>query len=72
MQCNLLYQPVSTMAQIRLEPGEQFLVEPGAMVGMSTNLQMTTGLANSGASGGGLLGKIASAAGRMLTGESFF
>ncbi len=72
MQCQLLYQPVSTMAQLRFEPGEQFHVEPGAMVGMTPNMQMQTGLASSPSSGGGLLGKIASAAGRMLTGESFF
>lgn len=61
------------MARIRLEAGEQFLVEPGAMVGQSPHLQMTTGLAASKkAQGGGMLGKLASAAGRMLTGESFF
>lgn len=71
MQCQLLYQPVSTMAQLRFEPGEQFHVEPGAMVGMTPNMHMQTGLASSPA-GGGLLGKIASAAGRLLTGESFF
>ncbi len=73
MQTNLLYQPVSTMAQIHLQPGEQLEVEPGAMIGMSTNIQMTTGMANNSQSkGGGLLGKIASAASKMLTGESFF
>lgn len=71
MKCELLYQPVSTMARVILDPNESFLVEPGAMVGMSPNLNMTTGMASSN-SGGGLLGKIASAAGRLLTGESFF
>lgn len=72
MQCELLYQPVSTMAQIRLNAGEQLLVEPGAMIGMSANMDMRTGLATSNQGGGGLLGKLATAAGRMLTGESFF
>ena len=71
MQCELLYQPVSTMARIRLDAGEQFLVEPGAMIGMSTNMDMKTGLAGNSQSTG-ILGKLASAAGRMLTGESFF
>lgn len=71
MQCELLYQPVSTMAQIRLNAGEQLLVEPGAMIGMSPNMDMKTGLAGHGQSSG-ILGKLASAAGRMLTGESFF
>ncbi len=61
------------MAQIRLEAGESFVAEPGAMVGMSPHIDMQTGMANSQKSkGGGLLGKIASAASRMLTGESFF
>ena len=72
MQCELLYQPVSTMAQIRLNAGEQFLVEPGAMIGMSANMDMKTGLAASNQGGGGILGKLATAAGRLLTGESFF
>ena len=70
MQCELLYRPVSTIAQIRLEAGEQVLVEPGAMVGMSTNIDMKTGIP-AGASGG-MLGKIAGSVGRLLTGESFF
>lgn len=73
MKYQLLYQPVSTMARVRLDPGEQFLAEPGAMIGMSPSMDMTSGLAASKKSQkGGLLGKIASAAGRMLTGESFF
>lgn len=71
MQSELLYRPVSTLAKIHLEAGEQLLVEPGAMVGMSSNMQMTTGIPSSGKSGG-LLGKLAGAASRLLTGESFF
>ena len=72
MQCELLYRPVSTLAQMRFEPGEQLLVEPGAMVGMTTNMHMDTGMPSSSGGGGGLLGKLAGAASRMLTGESFF
>lgn len=73
MQVDLLYRPVSTMARVRLQPGEQVLAEPGAMIGMSPNVNMTTGLpGGGGGGGGGLLGKLAGAASRMLTGESFF
>lgn len=71
MNCELMYRPVSTIAQMSLDAGEQLLVEPGAMVGMSTNMHMETGIPSS-SGGGGLLGKLAGAASRMLTGESFF
>ncbi len=71
MEYDLLYQPVSTLARIRLQAGEQILAEPGAMVGMTPNLQMETGVGKSGEQKG-LLGKLAGAASRMLTGESFF
>jgi uncharacterized protein (TIGR00266 family) len=72
MNCELLYRPVSTIAQIQMDAGEAILVEPGAMVGMSTNMHMDTGIPASSGGGGGLLGKLAGAASRMLTGESFF
>ncbi len=72
MQFELLYRPVSTLAQVQLGPNEQILAEPGAMVGMSTNVNMETGIGKKDSGGGGLLGKLASAAGRLLTGESFF
>lgn len=72
MDYELLYQPVSTLARIRLQNREQLLVEPGAMVGMTPNLEMKTGIGKSGGQKKGLLGKLAGAASRMLTGESFF
>ena len=72
MQTNLLYQPVSTMAQVILEPHERLIVEPGAMIGMSTNIDMQTGLAGNNDSQGGIFGAIVGAATRMLSGESFF
>ena len=73
MNVDLLYRPVSTLARVRLQSGEQVLAEPGSMVGMTPNLKMESGIGKSGAgSGGGLLGKLAGAASRMLTGESFF
>lgn len=73
MQHEVLYRPVSTLAKIQLNPGESVLAEPGAMIGMSTNVQMQTGLpSGGGGGGGGLLGKLAGAASRLLTGESFF
>ncbi|MEZ4461357.1 MAG: TIGR00266 family protein [bacterium] len=71
MRYQLLYQPVSTMAQFDLEQGEQLLVEPGAMVGMTPGLDMITGLAKQ-SGGGGIFGAITAAAGRLLAGESFF
>lgn len=72
MNFELLYQPVSTLARIGLADGEAMLAEPGAMVGMSPNVKMETGVGKSSGGGGGLLGKLAGAASRMLTGESFF
>lgn len=73
MNIEVLYRPASTMARVGLAPGEEILAEPGAMIGMSPNVTMETGVGKSGSGGGGgLLGKLAGAAGRMLTGESFF
>lgn len=76
MQIDLLYRPVSTMAKVSLGAGEQILAEPGAMIGMSPNVTMETGVGKSGQGGGGglggMLGKLAGAASRMITGESFF
>lgn len=71
MDINVEYRPVNSLAQIRLQQGEEVVVEPGAMVGMTTNLQMDTGMASND-DGGGMLSKIGNAASRMLTGESFF
>ncbi|HSN99126.1 MAG TPA: TIGR00266 family protein [Candidatus Nanopelagicales bacterium] len=61
MQVNLLYKPSQTLAQCWLAPGESVMAESGAMVGMSTNVQMQT-------QAGGIMSGLK----RMFGGESFF
>jgi uncharacterized protein (TIGR00266 family) len=61
MQVNLLYRPSQALAQCWLQPGESVVAESGAMVGMSTNVQMQT-------QSGGLMSGLK----RMFGGESFF
>jgi uncharacterized protein (TIGR00266 family) len=62
MQIDVAYRPAQAMARIGLAPGESIRAESGAMVGMSTNVQMQTG-----ATGG-----VMSGLKRMFGGESFF
>ncbi|MBW2453134.1 MAG: TIGR00266 family protein, partial [Deltaproteobacteria bacterium] len=61
MQCNVLYRPSQTVAQVWLQPNEQIMAESGAMMGMSTNVNMQT-------KSGGLMKGLK----RMFGGESFF
>ena len=61
MQINILYRPAHTLAQVWLHPNEAAVAETGAMVGMSTNVQMQT-------QSGGLMSGLK----RMFGGESFF
>jgi uncharacterized protein (TIGR00266 family) len=61
MQVNLLYRPSQALAQCWLGPGESVVAESGAMVGMSTNVQIQT-------QAGGLMSGLK----RMFGGESFF
>jgi uncharacterized protein (TIGR00266 family) len=61
MQVNILYRSSQTMAQCWLAPGESLTAESGAMMGMSTNVAMTT------QSGG-----LAAGFSRLFGGESFF
>lgn len=61
MQINVLYRPSQTVAQCWLQPGEALMAESGAMMGMSTNVDMQT-------QSGGLLKGLK----RMFGGESFF
>jgi uncharacterized protein (TIGR00266 family) len=61
MQANILYRPSQTIAQVWLQAGEALTAESGAMMGMSTNVQMTT-------QSGGLLKGLK----RLFGGESFF
>jgi len=61
MQVNLLYRPSQTLAQCWLQADESVTADTGAMVGMSTNMELQT------RSGG-----IMSGLKRMFGGESFF
>lgn len=61
MQVNILYRPSQSIAQCQLEANESLMADSGAMMGMSTNVQMTT------QSGGAMSGLK-----RMFSGESFF
>jgi uncharacterized protein (TIGR00266 family) len=61
MQVNVLYRPSQTVAQCWLQPGEALMAESGAMMGMSTNVNMQT------QSGGFMKGLK-----RLFGGESFF
>lgn len=61
MQIEINYRPAHSLARVTLQPGESVVAESGAMVGMSTNLQMQT-------QSGGLMSGLK----RMFGGESFF
>ena len=61
MQIDIAYRPAHSMARISLQPGEAVVAESGAMVGMSTNVQMQT-------QSGGIMKGLK----RMFGGESFF
>ena len=61
MQVNVLYRPSQTVAQCWLQPSEALTAESGAMMGMSTNVQMQT-------SSGGIMKGLK----RLFGGESFF
>lgn len=69
MQIDIGYRPAHSMARVQLQHGEAILAESGAMVGMSTNVQMQTGMQNK---GGGLLGGLLGGLKRALAGESWF
>jgi uncharacterized protein (TIGR00266 family) len=70
MQFDIAYRPAHTLAFARLNPGESVTAESGAMVAMSTNIQMQTG--GGAPAGGGLMGGLMKGLKRMLAGESFF
>ena len=55
---------------VTLDPDEQVIAEAGAMLYMTEGIDMQTSMAAN--KGTGFLGSLARAAGRMLTGESFF
>jgi uncharacterized protein (TIGR00266 family) len=61
VQIEILYRPANSLAQVQLAAGESVLAESGAMVGMSTNVDIQT-------QAGGIMGGLK----RMFGGESFF
>jgi len=63
MQIEVKYQPSYSLAIIRLESGQSIQAESGAMVSMSSSIQVETGMK------GGMLGAVAR---KILGGESLF
>lgn len=61
MQIDIAYRPAHSLARVSLQEGEPLTAEAGAMVGMSTNVQMQT-------QAGGMMSGLK----RMFGGESFF
>lgn len=61
MQIDIQYRPAHSLAKVSLQPNESVIAESGAMVGMSTNVQMQT-------QAGGMMSGLK----RMFGGESFF
>lgn len=62
MSCEICYQPGYSLAVVHLAPGEEVQAEAGAMVSMSSNIELEAEMK------GGFLGAL----GRSLGGESFF
>jgi uncharacterized protein (TIGR00266 family) len=58
--------------EIALDPGEVVLAEPGAMMYMTSGIQMDTVFGDPSAPTGGFWSKVAAAGKRALTGESLF
>lgn len=67
MEIELLHQPDSAIAHVRLDAGEEILAEAGAMIAMSDRLQVNTTM-RQGRKGGGIMGGLK----RMIGGESLF
>lgn len=63
MQIETMYRPSYSLAKVQLQPNEGLIAEAGAMVGMSSSIQVETKMR------GGLLKSLARS---VLGGESFF
>lgn len=63
MRCEILYQPSYSLAVVRMEPGQEIQAEAGAMVSMSSNVELETEMK------GGFFGALGRS---VLGGESFF
>lgn len=57
---------------VTLDPGEQVIAEAGTMLYMGDGIDMQTTTAAAGGESKGFFGRVLKAAGRALTGESFF
>jgi uncharacterized protein (TIGR00266 family) len=66
MNVEILHQPDSAIAHIRLAPREEWVAEAGAMVAMSSFITVSTTLRRG--KGGGMLGGLK----RVIAGESLF
>ncbi|MEL6438072.1 MAG: TIGR00266 family protein [Cyanobacteria bacterium J06621_8] len=67
MEIELLHQPDSAIAHVKLDAGEEILAEAGAMIAMSDRLHVNTTMRR-GRQGGGIMGGLK----RVLAGESLF
>ncbi len=66
MKLDILHQPDSAIAKINMDPMEELTAEAGAMVAMSSAIDVNTTLRKG--KGGGIMGGLK----RMLAGESLF
>ena len=66
MKYDILHQPDSAIVKIQMDAQEELITEAGAMVAMSSNLDVNTTLRKG--KGGGIMGGLK----RMLSGESLF
>ena len=66
LDVSIQMRPGSSVAEVKLQPGQEFTAEGGAMIAMSSHLQMTTTTNKKGS------GSIMIGLNRMLSGESFF
>ncbi len=66
MNIELLHQPDSAIARVKLDAGEELVAQAGAMIAMSANINASTTLRKG--KGGGIMGGLK----RMVAGESLF
>jgi uncharacterized protein (TIGR00266 family) len=66
MEIEILQQPDSSIARVRMQAGEELFAEAGCMIAMSSQMNASTTLRQG--KGGGILGGVK----RMLGGESLF
>jgi uncharacterized protein (TIGR00266 family) len=66
MDIELLHQPDSAIARVRMNAGEELIAQAGAMIAMSDTINASTTLRRG--KGGGIMGGIK----RMVAGESLF